>query len=264
MTKQENFDEVVKRFDKMFNATLTITKTEYGMSETNPRTCEGNGFNDGVMFVKHYKYFRHLDSNYMFINGYLSIASGNQYYDIYRAILNSHAPWDVVLLLESFRSQNWIANDSFNESDIKKAKVAKQVLKDIKKFVNSVCYHYDVYYYIAKNGEKVLTLDDRKGKLVGSFVYVLRDAVVRNGNETVKNGKFTPIKQVALNKIKHQLKRCNDYINHRFYGIKIQDKETGDFFSRSEFIYPLIESDVIPALNILEQRYIKRGLRKDI
>lgn len=264
MTKQDNFDEAVKRFDKMFNATLTITKTEYGMSDSNPRVCEGNGFNDGVMFVKHYKYFRHLDSNYMFINGYLSIASGNQYYDIYRAILDSHAPWDVVLLLESFQSQNWIANDSFNESDIKKAKVAKQVCADIKKFVNSVCYHYDVYYYIAKTGEKVLSLDYRQGKLVGSFVYTLQDAVVRNGNETVKNGKFTPLKQVALNKIKHQLKRCNDYINHRFYDIKIQDKETGDFFSRSEFIYPLIESDVVPALNILEQRYIERGLRKDI
>ena len=264
MTKQDNFDEAVKRFDKMFNATLTITKTEYGMSDSNPRVCEGNGFNDGVMFVKHYKYFRHLDSNYMFISGYLSIASGNQYYDIYRAILDSHAPWDVVLLLESFQSQNWIATDSFNENDIKKAKVAKQVLKDIKKFVNSVCYHYDVYYYIAKNGEKVLSLDDRKGKLVGSFVYTLKDAVVRNGNETVKNGKFTTLKQVALNKVKHQLKRCNDYINHRFYDIKIQNKETGNFFSRSEFIYPLIESDVIPALNILERRYIQRGLRKDI
>lgn len=264
MTKQENFDEAVKRFDKMFNATLMIDNTEYGMSDTNPRVCEGNGFNDGVMFVKHHKYFRWLDSNYMFIDRCLSIASGNSYYDIYRAILGSHAPWDVVLLLESFRSQNWIANDSFNESDIKKAELAKQVLKDIKKFVNSVCYHYDVYYYIAKDGEKVLTLDDREGKLVGSFVYVLQDATIRSGNETVKNGKFTPLKQVALNKIKHQLKRCNDYINSRFYEIKIQNKETGEFLSRGEFIYPLVESDVVPALNILEDRYIQRGMRKDI
>ena len=264
MTKQKNFDEAVERFDKMFNATLTISKTDNEMSETNPRVRDGNGFNDSVMFVKHWKYFRWLDSNSMFISEYLSIASGNKYYDIYRAILDSHAPLNVVLLLESFRFQNWIANDSFNESDIKKAKVAKEVCADIKKFVNNVCYHYDVYYYIAKDGEKVLTLDDRKGKLVGSFVYVLWDAAIRSGNETVKNGKFTPLKQVALNKVKHQLKRCNDYINHRFYDIKIQDKETGDFFSRSEFIYPLIESDVVPALNILEGRYIQRGLRKDV
>lgn len=256
---QKYFDELTKRFDRLLNVTVTFKKTNKVSDYSNP--LNDDALTDGFVFVKHDAEFDKLDNDYYDL--YPFEISGNIYYDIYRQLLDAGTPAIVMSVIDKVGFLNGQLNENVETSDEKYVVLnAYHAYKDVEKFVDRICVHYNVYYYVADNEKKILSFcketsnSEYVGKLVGSLVCEWRDAAVLSGGSELRAGAYFGLDAFIYEKAVHQLKRCEEYLNHQLINIEIKDNDTK---RRSTFNinYPVIESDVSAVLNRLKRNMMR-------
>lgn len=249
MTKQENFDEAVEQFERLLNVTVKVTPTNSGKSSSNPR----NYLSDGFIFIRHDPHFIGLN-RIDYFDPHEVKPTGNAVYDIYLTLLGYSAPKKITDLIDCVGFEGGQLRNKVDEiRDAEMLENASRAYFDIRHFVSASCFSYGICLNVDENGEGVLYSDrlsdsEEHGKLVGSLVCDLETAITFNGNKTMDNGHYCLLGDLMDEKAKHQLERYNDWINSRFVTIEVKDNWSGHSYD-TRFDYPIVESDVIPALN---------------
>lgn len=248
MIEQEKFDKQAQRMSRLLNVTVEVKKSKRVSRFTNP--LSDTDISNEFIFVKHDIGFDQLDinSDYYVVEPFET--SGNVYYDIYRQLLETEAPQTVLSVIDKVGFLNGELDEDAKVCDEDKNALlnAFYAFQDVKAFVDHVCIHYDVYYYVKDNGEKVLSFykdndDGYVGKLVGSLVCTWFYGMLMNGDSGLQNGVYRRFHYIIRELAEYQLKRCNEYLNNRFVDLIVKDKDTGKP-SKFNIQYPIIESDV--------------------